>query len=169
MQRQTDQVSPMNKALVIESIRKAFCNVKLGDGIGLWEARAVDDYQSEDVQRKKREMDEKEDWSSFTPDVLQKCHSSLSFFDANGMRFHLPAFIIESLKGEVDDPVFHLTLLDDYALSKLATLSDDQIKAVVNYLFWCLGNEYFEYEHPAIQRALDEYWTPRFNKPHHID
>ena len=159
----------MTKDQIIESIRKAFCNVKLGAGIGLWEAQAIDDYQSEDVQRKKRQIDEKEDWSSFTPDVLQKCHSSLSFFDANGMRFHLPAFIIKSLKGEVDDPVFHLTQLDDYAMSKLATLSDDQIKAVINYLSWCLENEDFEYEHPAIQRALDEYWTPRSNKPHHVN
>lgn len=159
----------MTKDQIIESIRKAFCDVKLGDGIGLWEAQAIDDYQSEDVQRKERQIDEKEDWSSFTPDVLKKCHSSLSFFDANGMRFHLPAFIIKSLKGEVDDPVFHLTQLDDYAMSKLTTLSDNQIKAVINYLVWCLENEDFEYEHPEIQQALDEYWTPRSNKPHLVN
>jgi uncharacterized protein DUF6714 len=151
----------MNKDQIIESIKTAFRDVKLGDGIGLWEAQAIDDYESEDVQRKKRETDEKDDWSSFTPDVLQRCHSSLSFFDADGMRFHLPAFIIGSMKDEVDDPVFHLSQLDDYARSKLTTLSDDQRMAVVKYLCWCLENEEFEHERPVIQRALDECWTPK--------
>lgn len=154
----------MSKDQIIESIQAAFQDVKLGDGIGLWEAQAIDDYESEDVQRKKREADEKDDWSSFSPDVLQRCHSSLSFFDANGMRFHLPAFIIGSLKDDVNDPVFHLSQLDDYARSKLATLSDDQREVVVKYLGWCLENEEFEYEHPAIQRALDEYWTPKIQQ-----
>lgn len=152
---------PMSKEQVIESIRKAFRDVKLGDGIGLWEAQAMDDYESEDVWRKKRETDEKDDWSSFPPDALQRCQSSLSFFDANGMKFHLPAFIIGSLKDEVDDPIFHLTQLDDYARSKLVTLDDEQRKAVASYLSWCLENEDFEYEHPVIQRALDEYWTSK--------
>jgi len=149
----------MNKDQIIESIKTAFRDVKLGDGIGLWEAQAIDDYKSEDVQRKKREADEKDDWLSFTPDILQRCHSSLSFFDANGMRFHLPAFIIGSLKGEVDDPVFHLSQLDDCARSKLTALSDEQRNAVVKYLGWCLESEEFECEHPVIQLALDEYWT----------
>jgi len=29
-----------------------------------------------------------------------RCNSSLSFFNADGMRFHLPAFLIAELKGE---------------------------------------------------------------------
>lgn len=151
----------MNKDQIIESIREAFRDIKLGDGIGLWEAQAIDDYESENVRRKKRETDEKDDWSSFTPDELQRCHSSLCFFDANGMKFHLPAFIIGSLKDQVDDPIFHLTQLDDYAKSKLATLDDDQRMAVVNYLSWCLEKKDFEYEHQSIQRAIDEYWIPK--------
>ena len=51
----------MGKDHIIESIKTAFRDVKLGDGIGLWEAQAIDDYESEDVQRKKRENDEKDD------------------------------------------------------------------------------------------------------------
>jgi len=75
------------------------------------------------------------------------------------MRFHLPAYIIGSLKEEVDDPIFHLTHLDDYAKSKLTTLSDNQVNAVVSYLNWCLDASEYQYEKPMIQRALDEYWT----------
>jgi hypothetical protein len=151
----------MDKNSIINRIEKAFSNVKLGDGIGLWEAQAIDDYESEEIQKQKRARDEKDDWTSISSDVLQRCHSSLSFFDANGMRFHLPAYIIGSLKEEIDDPVFHLTHLDDYAKSKLTTLSSDQVKAVVNYLNWCLETQEYEYEHPMIEKALNAYWSQK--------
>ena len=41
----------MDKDGLINGIEKAFSNAKLGDGIGLWEAQAIDDYESEEVQK----------------------------------------------------------------------------------------------------------------------
>ena len=146
---------------VANRINEAFSNVTLGNGIGLWEAQAIDDYESEEVQKQKRAQDEKDDWSVFSSSELQRCHSSLSFFDADGMRFHLPAFIIGSMKDEVDDPIFHLTHLDDYAKSKLTSLSNEQILAVESYLNWCLDNPDYQYEYPMIKRALNEYWATK--------
>ena len=74
------------------------------------------------------------------------------------MRFHLPAFIVANLDNKVDDPVFHLTQLDDYAKSKLTTLNPAQRKAIVTYLNWCLGKEEYEFEYEPIRKALSEYW-----------
>jgi hypothetical protein len=148
----------MKKQDVITEIRLAFSGVALGNGIGLWEAQAIDDYESKEIQMKNREKDEKEDWSALSFDDLQRCHSSLSFFDSDGMRFHLPAYIIASIDNKVDDPVFHLTQLDDYAKSKLKTLNKAQRKAIVTYLIWCLEQEDYEFEHPTIRKALSEYW-----------
>lgn len=146
------------KDQIIEKIETAFSDVKLGDGIGLFEAQALDHYESEDVQKMQREKDEKIDWRSITHEDLQGCHSSLSFFDANGMRFHLPAYIVESIKGEVDDPIFHLTHLDGYAESKLATLTKLQKNAVIEYLTWCLTEDDYQVYCEDIVRALNEYW-----------
>ena len=143
---------------MLHKITDAFSEVVLGSGYGLWEAQAIDDYETKEVQKKSRENDEKENWKALTPDTLQRCHSSLSFFDADGMRFHLPAFIIGSLENEVDDPVFHLIQLDDYAKSKLTTLNDVQQQAITAYLNWCLEQDNYSFEHPAIKRALNEYW-----------
>lgn len=151
----------MSKESVIESIHNAFSNVTLGDGIGLWQAQAIDDYETSEVQHQKRDEDEKQDWKLFSPGVLQRCHSSLSFFDANGMRFHLPAYMIASLNDEVDDPIFHLTHLDDYAKSKLTTLNREQINAIVGYLKWCLASEDLWPDHEDIQKALNEYWLAK--------
>ena len=148
----------MAKEDVIKEIKSAFSGVVLANGIGLWEAQAIDDYESQEVQNKNREKDEKDDWSLLSNDELQRCHSSLSFFDADGMRFHLPAYIVASMDNKVDDPIFHFTQLDDYAKSRLPTLNHAQKQAIVMYLNWCLEQEEYEFEHPAISRALSEYW-----------
>ncbi len=149
----------MNKESVSEQIRKAFKGVKLGGGIGLWQAQAIDDYQSEEVQLQERERDEKEDWRKITTDTLCRCESSLSFFDADGMRFHLPAFMLASLNEESNDSVvFHLWQLDEYALSKLTSLNDNQVRAIVAFLNWYKTQEDNDFEAPSIERALTEFW-----------
>ena len=52
--------------MCIESIKNeiisAFKDVKLKDGIGLWEAQAIDDYESKDDQIIARNKDVKDDW-----------------------------------------------------------------------------------------------------------
>ena len=149
----------MEKKDILKEIKSAFSGVVLGNGIGLWEAQAIDDYESREVQKRSRNKDEKEDWGLLSYAVLQRCHSSLSFFDADGMRFHLPAYIEASLDNKVDDPLFQLTQLDDYAKSKFTSFNPAQRQAIVMYLSWCLEKDEYEFEHPAIRRALSEYWT----------
>ena len=151
----------MDKNQLIDIIEFAFAHVILDDGIGLWEAQAIDDYETKEIQLQKRRNDRKEDWFRFTSDELQLCHSSLSFFDANGMRFHLPAFIVASLNDEVDDPLFHLTNLSEYNKSQFTTLTTEQNKAVVSYLNWCLQNTDHEHDHKMIIRALNKYWLQK--------
>lgn len=154
----------MNKESVEKEITSAFLGVSLGTGIGLWEAQAIDGYESKEVRADNREKDQKKDWRLLDYRDLQRCHSSLSFFDADGMRFHLPAFIIGSIRNEVDDPIFHLTQLDEYSISRLKTLSNIQHKSVMMYLKWCLENDVYEFEHPSIKRSLNEYWEKQSNR-----
>jgi hypothetical protein len=55
------------------------------------QAQAIDDYEDEATCGRHLQDDEKEDWSRIPIEGLNRCNSSLSFFDAEGMRFHLPA------------------------------------------------------------------------------
>jgi len=146
------------KEQIIERIEKAFSGVVLGNGVGLWQAQAIDDYEAVSEQKRARLKDEKEQWSKLSGAELQRCHSSLSFFDADGMRFHLPAFIIESIKGEVDDPLFHLSSLDEYGTSKFESMSLGHKKAVSEYLIWCLTKDEYTYEQHEIRKALQYFW-----------
>lgn len=158
----------LTKDQIIEKIEAAFSGVTLGDGIGLFEAQAIDDYETEEVQKRRREDDEKINWKSIAYDVLQSCHSSLSFFDADGMRFHLPAYIIGSIKGEVDDPIFHLTYMGSYMESRLVSLNVEQHQAIIEYLTWCLTEDEYSYDYPNIAKALAEYWEKQYKIKKHL-
>ncbi len=144
---------------IIEMVKDAFCGVELGNGIGLLQAQAIDNREPDEVQTKWRKEDEKFHWESISHELLESCHSSLSFFDAEGMKFHLPAFIVGSITGEVGDPLFHLTFdLGRHFYSKFAMLSECQKRAVSEYLTWCLTRDEYIYDHGAIQKALELHW-----------
>ena len=84
----------MTKEKLKTKIRTAFKAVELEDGIGLWEAQGVDDYADKKTILKLREKDERKNWNNISYKELAICESSLSFFDAKGMRFYLPQFLI---------------------------------------------------------------------------
>ena len=149
----------MHKEYILQKIEEVFAGIALGNGIGLNEAQAIDDYQSSEGQAKARQKDEKVNWKLLNYNELQRCYSSLSFFDADGMRFHLPAYIIAELKEQIDDLViFHLTHLNEYGQSQFTSLNDAQCKAIIMFLEWCLQQENYEFDHLVIKQALNEYW-----------
>ncbi len=142
-------------------IRDAFRGVTLGDGVGMLEGQGLDDYDDAETLKALRARDEKEDWSRIPVDLLNNGHSSLSFFDAEGMRFHLPAYLVAKLEGTLtQDVIFHLTYLDDHGLSRFELLSEDQREAVRRFLLLQLDPEN-SFMSPLIQKALDLYWKPR--------
>ena len=86
---------------VIELIRKAFQDVTLGNGEGLRKAESWD-AGGEGYTEELFQLDEKEKaegWQSLKAEDLDKYHVALSFFDPEGMRFHLPAYMIYELKN----------------------------------------------------------------------
>jgi hypothetical protein len=148
----------MNEEL-IQSIIKAFKDVKLEEGIGLSQAGAIDDYETDEVKAACRDKDEKESWMNITSADLNKYYSSLSFFDAAGMRFHLPAYMIAELKGEYFfGMAFALTHLSDYTRSQFELLNKEQREVVREFLFWLDKNEDYDYNKPHIESALRDYW-----------
>jgi hypothetical protein len=144
---------------VEQLIRAAFEGVTLGRGVGLWQGQALDDYADEAAIAEHRLRDEKEDWTRLTIEDLNRCHSSLSFFDADGMRFHLPAFLLAELEGTLSNGVlFYLTNLDDYGRSHFRSLTDAQRAAVRQFLLLFKDDSDFTFERPDIERALNEFW-----------
>lgn len=146
---------------VCETIRAAFAGVVLGNGVGLTEAAIGHDSNADDdVLAALREKDEQLDWRKISYADLNLHHCSLSFFDADGMRFHLPAFLIADLQGEsYDDISFRLTDKSGFYFDKFSILTEVQRAAVRDFLrFIGTDEEHGYYGDPEITGALEGYW-----------
>ncbi|QEG21694.1 DUF6714 family protein [Mariniblastus fucicola] len=83
-------------------INDAFSDVRLGDGIGIYEANGLDDYADDTELTRLRQLDERNDWRKLDLDLLNSYYSTPSFFDAHGFVFHLPAFLLAELNDKHD-------------------------------------------------------------------
>lgn len=151
---------------VIQAIKMAFGNVILRNGVGLFEGQGIDGYESSEVCQKLRSKDERSQWQKIPSKHLNQCYSSLSFFDAEGMLFHLPAFMLLELEegsGYVNI-VFHLTHSTKISEQKkivntqFSLLNSAQKKAVRFFLQHLLNDIGHEYDWPSIERSLNSFW-----------
>lgn len=83
----------MNRNNLITQIEEAFKNVSLNDGVGIYEAEAIDNYASEDIRKTERKKDVRNDWTYIIDDVIDQYYSVLSFMDDDGLRFVIPAYM----------------------------------------------------------------------------
>lgn len=141
-------------------IGEAFAGVTLGNGVGLSEANALDDWEDEETCAGCRLTDEKNDWRKITSDDLNRYFSSPSFFDAEGMRFHLPALLISDLKGEYGYGMeFKLTHPSDLKREQFSLLNEPQREVVRDYLHFLLTQPDSEFHREDIINALLGYWA----------
>ncbi|MBN9517080.1 hypothetical protein J0H58_00950 [bacterium] len=139
--------------------------VTLGEGVGLLQGQGLDDYALPAKLAEYRAKDEKDDWSRIPPVILDQCNSSLSFFDAEGMRFHLPAYLLADLeeKTQAADVVFTLTYKGIGGAEVFELLSEPQREAVRQFLLLKLAEMTgWEGETPAspmIRAALNSVWA----------
>jgi hypothetical protein len=146
---------PLTKEAICEKIRRAFQGVKLGDGIGLFEADGVDEYADEATRKAYRERDEKEDWQRIPRENLRG--EGICFTDAEGMRFHLPAFMVAAVQyGRDFSPVFMLE--NDSAQDLFVLLSPEQREAVREFLLFVKDDPEHSFDRPEIEHALSGPW-----------
>lgn len=89
--------SDEREALILE-IRAAFKEVSRGSGVSLHEARAIDNYESDLEQEKARELDTDSSWEEVPDKDIEYFHDVFSFFDVEGFRYYLPAYMVWSIK-----------------------------------------------------------------------
>lgn len=144
-----------------QQIKDAFTDVQLGNGIGLFEAQAIDDYLSDEERENYRYKDEKTNWLNIDSADLNYCFSSLSYFDAKGMRFYLPSFLISDLYGEFEfSLIFTLCEISEYRKKQFELLSVVQKKCVIEYLNFQVVNELVNSnEASKIENSIAEYWS----------
>ena len=140
-------------------ITEAFSAVRLGDGIGLWQAQGIDDYADAAEIARLRARDEKINWQAIPIDDLNYCYSSLSFFDSLGMRFCLPAFLIAELDGTFEHSVIFTLASESLREEQFGALSMGQRSAVCAFLRHCMTDPEYEFDLEDIRSSLEQYWA----------
>jgi hypothetical protein len=139
------KIKIMTKKTLLQHIQTAFENVKLEDGVGIWEGQGIDDYADTKKMAELRAKDEREHWQNIPYQDLVTCSSSLSFFDAKGMKFCLPQLLVFDLLADgifdgttnhSPDVVFTLghKLEEPYQKSRFDLFDKPQIQVIIYFL-----------------------------------
>jgi hypothetical protein len=150
----------MTEQDVAELVNQAFRGVRLGNGVGLQQGKGLDEYADEATLRELRSNDEATDWSRIPLKHLNRYLSSLSFMDEEGMRFHLPAFLLADLRDELStgDVLFYLCYSHGSDADHFKLLSNEQRNAVRQFVLLRLADPHYEFQKPTIEKSLDRYW-----------
>ena len=156
----------MNREDLIKEIEKAFSNVELGDGIGVLEAEAIDNYASTEERKDAHDNDWRNDWRDIPDDAIEKYYSSLSFVDAKGMRFCLPAYMRFALKyfdkshsASIDAVIYALESNPIFVKEGWEILTGKQRQVIAKFLRFMVidvGNNYID--ESSASAAYEKYW-----------
>ena len=94
----------MERAVVEAAIREAFAGVRLGSGVSLREAQAVDTFTAGLSERELAALPHPEltdDWAAVPHEELER--DCTAYLDAEGLRYYLPAFMLWLLDRYNDD------------------------------------------------------------------
>ena len=120
---------------LISLVESSFRDVRLGSGVSLHQARAMDDYRDDATIAAARALDPEERWQETSGEKLVRLSDTLPFMDAQGFRLHLPRFMLFALRNE--DPgswaggaAISSCDLRGISAERLAILSAEQRQAI---------------------------------------
>lgn len=158
-----DLILKLERIRVPHLIRSAFAAVTLGEGIGLWEANAIDDYTPTAPARAK---DIRDDWQKILVADLHAAWAALCYVDPEGMAFLLPAFMIGAPEHAENCLCFYP---GNRAEDQFQLLNAAQRQAIVAFLEDRLHQMHecsSEGQRRVIRRALDHHWLDKAKGTH---
>jgi hypothetical protein len=146
--------------MIIEVITNAFSDVTLGDGIGIFEAEALDGYLSQNKKEIERKKDIRDDWRKIPDNIIENHGFVLTFMDPDGLKFAIPAYMIFALRNYktsssfcIDSTIYALDRTDQWVHLNLV-----QQNAVAKFIQIVIeiGNDYFDTD--AAMEAYEKKW-----------
>jgi hypothetical protein len=155
---------------LVQDITDAFDGVRLGDGVTIAQARAIDDNLSEVEQLKARSHGAERRWQDISEAELRNHDDVLPFLCREAYRFYIAAYMTWTLRhlglNDLDDQLngptvysFKIGLPSDIwhadQLRRFDFLDLPQKQAICKYLRYLAGRGYFVHE---AERYLSDYW-----------
>jgi len=164
----------MERKDIGEQIKEAFESVKLGSGIGLYQAEAIDNYASNEEVLEARATDREawEIWNQIPANVIATYYSALCFVDAEGMRFLLPAYMLfavenydRSNSASIDSVIYALDRGKEGFGGDDSILSIRQKAAIASFLKYMVldaGDDWIDAA--AASSAYEKHWAQYENE-----
>ncbi len=138
------------RAAIVQDIRGAFASVSLDGGISLPEGRLLDDqYHPSPAQlaAAREAWNARHHWSEVPYDVLDEMADAITFLDARGRQYYLPAFMIVALdppehdSGNVEDCLIHTLVNVDRYRGEFDSYTEAQKTAIAHYLQYMMEDK----------------------------
>ncbi len=158
----------MDRFELISEIEKIFGGVKLGEGIGVLEAMAIDHCVNYKERLRARKSDFRESWKAIPVEVIEDSYSALCFVDIKGMLFCLPAFMVFALRSyesndslSVDAPIYALLANPVFVESELREhFKPEHFSLMAKFLRYMVleaGDDYVDAD--AASQAYEKFWA----------
>lgn len=158
----------MEKDALIAEITAAFDGVQREEGVSLREGEVLDEYGDAEQLAAARALDTDTRWQDVSDDDLWKYNISLTYFDAKGFRYYLPAYMTYDIRHWGQDkfdgfvlPYLILTRLTktgrySFTMERFSLITPPQGKAICSFLLFLVQHGYSFVDAPD---ALAEYWN----------
>lgn len=163
---------------VIREIDAAFSGVRRDDGISLYEAAVIDDHGSVDERMRARARDTEECWQDVPAADIECYYYILSFLDADGFHYYLPAYMVWSLRSfettdslSVDHTIYSLARhaepeLAEWQMERFSAFTSEQAKAILSFLRYMAQQSRSQVDTDAASAAIADYWLRIGQLPH---
>lgn len=158
---------PNEREILISEIRMAFHGISRSDGVTLHEARAIDGHKSEEERKNARRLDKDNSWDEVPDAHIEQYYDVFSFFDVEGFRYYLPAYMIWAVKHfdvsqscSSDNVIYvlsHSTILLERDTQVFNSFNLVQCRAICRFLKFMASNPTFA-DADAANAALREHW-----------
>ena len=164
----------MNAELVAE-IHAAFGQARLGDGLSLHQAWAMELLQPPEDVLAARALDTEQRWQDIPDDKVEEFHFALTFMDPEGLRFHLPRFMVFSLEHPgLDSPAVDAAVyacdfgdesMEQEVLKQFNAMSRRQMRMIAKFLMHVAEASDEHYDTMVAAIAVDAFWYQFLEAP----
>lgn len=113
---------------LLADIRRAFADVRRGDGVTLHEAAVIDDYGSTQERAEARKLDTDERWWDVPDEDIESFDAALNFLDPVGFLYYVPAYLSWTLRNFETSESSAVDAVG-FGLSNVHLLGDEELAA----------------------------------------
>jgi len=164
MKEDSTMSSNIDKNILIKEIETAFKDVKLDDGVGIFEADTMDAYGNEEKIQKARKKDRLwwNDWHDIEDKHIAYYSNVMCFMDSQGIKWALPAYMIYAINNysngsfSVDTTIYAIER-GAVGYDNIDLFSLEQKEAIAKFLQYMLPKDDWV-DTDFVKKALDKKW-----------